>query len=217
MAVEILQERVGGVLIATISGRLDNESSADFELFAQESVASGERHLVLDLAQLGYISNAGVRALGTLAKSLTTPTTSLRVAGVQPNVRQILDAAGVSILLDLRVSRVAAMADHPAARGNDLAKHVLAILGLPPASEAPPSSPTTVKLAETAFELMAGKQQNRAVKAIAQGTQVMRRVTAADAAGAPKAVPTAPGATPAKGAAKDAALPWWKRLLGMKK
>ena len=216
MAVDILQERVGGVLIATISGRLDNESSADFELFAQESVASGERHLVLDLSQLGYISNAGVRALGTLAKSLTTPTTSLRVAGVQPNVRQILDAAGVSILLDLRVSRVAAMADHPAARGNDLAKHVLAILGLPPASEAPPSNPATVKLAETAFELMAGKQQNRAVKAIAQGTQVMRRVTAADAAAAPKAAAPAQSPSP-KGAAKDAALPWWKRLFGMKK
>jgi anti-anti-sigma factor len=214
MAVDILKERVGGVLVATISGRLDNESSADFELFAQEAVAAGERHLVLDLGNLGYISNAGVRALGTLAKSLTTPTTSLRVAGVQANVRQILDAAGVAILLDLRASRAAALADHPAARGNDLAKQVLAVLGLPPDGEHPPASPAIVKLAETAFELMAGKQQNRAVKAIAQGTQVMRRVTGNEAAAAAKAAPARPAAAAAPGAPP---LPWWKRLFGLKK
>lgn len=214
MAVEIQRERVGGVLVASISGRLDNESAADFELFAQETVAGGERHLILDFGQLGYISNAGARALATLSKSMSTPTTSLRVAGVQPNVRQILDAAGVSILLDLRDSRQAALADHPAARGDSLGKHVLAILGVQPAP-APEPDKQTIKLAELAFDLLGGQQHhNRAAKAIAQGTQVMRRVTAADAsaAGRPAAPSAAAPAAPAGGR-----LPWWKRLFGLKR
>ena len=216
MAVEIQRERIGGVLVASISGRLDNESAADFELFAQETVAGGERHLVLDVSGLGYISNAGARALATLSKSMGTPTTSLRVAGVQANVRQILDAAGVSILLDLRANREAALADHPAARGDSLGKHVLAILGVQPEAHGE-SDKQTVKLAELAFDLLSGRQHhNRAAKAIAQGTQVMRRITPADAAAAGRAAPASP--KPAVPAAPVAGkLPWWKRLFGIKR
>ena len=211
MAVDIQRERKGGVLIASISGRLDNESAADFELFAQETVAGGERHLLLDMSELGYISNAGARALATLSKSMSTPSTSLRVAGVQANVRQILDAAGVSILLDIRESRHAALADHPAAQGDSLGKHVLAILGVESAP-AEPADKQVTKLAELAFDLLSGQQHhNRAAKAIAQGTQVMRRVSPADAAGAQRAA--APATAP-KPAAK---LPWWKRLFGIKR
>ncbi|MCK7592095.1 STAS domain-containing protein [Pseudomarimonas salicorniae] len=212
MAVDIQRERVGGVSVASISGRLDNESAADFELFAQETVAGGERHLILDLSQLGYISNAGARVLATLSKSMGTPTTSLRVAGVQPNVRQILDAAGVSILLDLRASREAALADHPAAQGDSLGKHVLAILGVQP-EPVGETDKKIVKLTELAFDLLTGQQHhNRAAKAIAQGTQVMRRITPADAAAAGKAQPA-----PAQRAAAPAKkLPWWKRLFGIK-
>jgi len=211
MAVDIQLERQGGVLVASISGRLDNESAADFELFAQETVAGGERHLVLDLSELGYISNAGARALATLSKSMSTPSTSLRVAGVQANVRQILDAAGVSILLDLRDSRRAALADHPAAQGDSLGKHVLAILGVQ-AEPAEPADKRVKKLAELAFDLLSGQQHhNRAAKAIAQGTQVMRRISPADAAAAQR---PAPAATPPASAPR---LPWWKRLFGLKR
>jgi anti-anti-sigma regulatory factor len=179
-------------------------------LFAQETVAGGERHLVLDLDQLGYISNAGARALATLSKSMSTPSTSLRVAAVQNNVRQILDAAGVSILLDLRADRAAALANHPGASGDSLGKHVLAILGVVPEPAAEPDK-RTVKLAELAFDLLSGQQHhNRAAKAIAQGTQVMRRVTSADAAGAGR-VPASPSGPPVANK-----LPWWKRLFGIK-
>lgn len=207
MSVEIGRERVGGVMVATISGRLDNESSADFELFVQEAVAGGERHLVLDLSKLGYISNAGVRAIGTLSKSLSTPSTSLRVAGLQPNVRQILDAAGVAILLDMRSDRAAALADHPAARGDEIGQHVMRLLGITPhPADATPAN--AAKLAELAFDLLSGKQhQNRAARAIAQGTQVMRRIAPTDVASAAAATPTA---------APTRKLSFWQRLFGRK-
>jgi anti-anti-sigma factor len=211
MEFEIQRERLGGVLIASLVGRLDSESAADFELFTQETVAAGERHLVLDLAALGYISNAGARVLASLSKSMDTPTTSLRVAGVQPSVRQILDAAGVSLLLDLRATREAALADHPAAHGDRLGKQVLALLGVQAQAAVAPD-PQCVKLAELAFDLLGGQQhQHRAAKAIVQGTQVMRRVSAADTT-APSRVPATPRAAPRPAAR----LPWWKRWLGIK-
>lgn len=215
MAAEIQCERVGGVLVVSVRGRLDNESASDFELFAQETVAAGERHLLLDLSDLGYLSNAGARALATLAKSMNTPTTSLLVAGVQDNVRQVLDAAGVGLLLSLSDSREAALADHPAARGDVLGRQLLALLGVTPAQPSA-SDPKAARLAELAFELLAGQQhQHRAARAIAQGTQVMRRVSAEQPTAASARPKTAPAPAPA--ASGKPRLTWWKRLLGIRR
>ena len=205
MTVELQKERHSGVLVVSVEGRLDAEGSADFELFTQEAVSSGERHLILDFSKLGYISNAGLRALASLAKSLNTPSTSLRVAGVQPGVAQTLDAAGVAILIDARPSLEAALANHPAARGDDLSKHLGRLLGIndPGPIEV---SPDQAKLAELAFELLAGKQhQHRAARAMAQGTQVLQRVAVpADSAPAP----VRPKQAPAK------KVGFWQRLFG---
>lgn len=212
MAIDLQKQRRSGVLLVSVAGRLDAEGSADFELFAQEAVSSGERHLILDFSELGYISNAGLRALASLAKSLNTPSTSLRVAAVQPTVAQTLDAAGVAILLDMRPSVEAALANHPAARSDDLSKHVCRLLGI---AETPPAEvgEKEAKLAELAFDLLAGKQhQHRAARAIAQGTQVLQRVVVPPGAGA--AAPPAP-LRPVQPAAKK--LGFWQRLFGKRK
>ena len=212
MAFEIARDRVGGVLVAAVSGRLDNESAPDFELFAQESVAAGERHIVLDLSELGYISNAGVRTLASLSKSLNTASTSLRLAGVQPTVRQILDAAGVAVLLTMFPSRAAALDKYPGAGGENYAKLMMELLKIEPV-ETKPITPAEAKLAELAFDLLAGKQHApRAARAIAQGTQVMRRVSASDiGAGSAAAKPAKPA--PAPTAKKRS---FWQRLFGRK-
>jgi len=182
MAVEITTERRGGVLVITPTGRLDNESTADFELLTQESVAAGSRHLVLDLTGLSYMSNAGLRTLGSLAKSLKTPTTSLRLAGPTPAVRQVFDAAGIAMLFDIRPTVDAALADHPAGGGDGrLGAHASRLLGITAGNANVEAVPGIDKLAETAFGLLTGSggvQQPRAARAMVQGTQVMRKITA---------------------------------------
>lgn len=195
-------ERHGGVLVLAPRGRLDNESAAAFELQIQEALGAGERHLVLDLAGLDYLSNAGLRALGRLAKSLNTPSTSLRLAGLSPALRQVLESAGVAVLFDIRANRAAALADHPAAQGGKLAVEVARLLGVV-ASEPPPlpAGVDPAKLAELAMDMLgrSGKQ-TRAVRAMAQGTQVMQRVVAANAG-------------PATSSRKPG---FWQRLFGRK-
>jgi anti-anti-sigma factor len=199
MALEIERERHGGVLVLAPKGRLDNENAADFELALQEVLGAGERHLVIDLAGLGYVSNAGLRTMGRLAKSLNTPTTSLRVAGLNETLRQVFDAAGVSVLFDIRPNRAAALADHPAAQGAALAVEMCRLLGIDSAA-APPEPPAdTAKLAELAMDILSTRgRQTRAVRAMAQGTQVMQRVVAT------------PGAT----ASAPRKAGFWQRLFG---
>jgi len=219
MAVELKTQRHGAVLVIAPVGRLDNESAADFELLAQESVAAGSRHLVLDLANLSYMSNAGLRVLGSLAKSLKTPTTSLRVAGATPAVRQVFDAAGIAMLFDMRDSLTAALADHPAGgpASNLLGEHAARLLGINAGNAGVVEVPGIGKLAEAAFALLAGggaPQQPRAARAMVEGTQVMRKITAPVESATPARPPTLPAAA-GKGKAKSAEKPgFWSRLFG---
>ena len=221
MAVEIRTERKGGVLVVAPSGRLDNESAADFELMTQEAVAAGERHLVLDLSGLSYMSNAGLRVMGSLAKSLKTPTTSLRVAGTPPSVRQVFDAAGIAMLFDMRADLRAALADHPAALGggNALGEAVAGLLGVPAGNDGITTVPGADKLAEQAFGLLSGggsgaAQQPRAARAMVEGTQVMKKITAPLAASAPPP-PLPTGKPTAKaGSAAGEKVGFWARLFG---
>ncbi|MFA5684720.1 MAG: STAS domain-containing protein [Lysobacteraceae bacterium] len=212
MANDLRSERVDGILVITPGGRLDNDSAADFELLTQESVAAGNRHLVIDLSALGYVSNAGLRALGSLAKSLKTPTTSLRVAGLTADIRQVFDAAGITTLFDIRDNLAAALVDHPArTRDNTLGEHAARLLGVTAGNAGIVAVPGAERLAETAFSLLssvaAGAQQPRAARAMVEGTQVMRKINVAVPA------PAAPAAR--QPAAKKPG--FWARLFGRRK
>jgi stage II sporulation protein AA (anti-sigma F factor antagonist) len=202
VSMEVARERHGGVLVLAPVGRLDNDNAEDFELLVQEAIGAGERHLVLDLARLDYLSNAGLRALGRMAKSLGTPSTSLRLAGLSPTLQQVLASAGVAVLFDVRPDRAAALADHPAAGGGRLASEVARLLGVGPDRPQPaPAGVDVARLAELAFDMLGRSgRQTRAVRALAQGTQVMQR-----------AVP-GPGVSPAASRKPG----FWQRLFGRK-
>lgn len=198
------QERHGGVLVLAPSGRLDNDSAVDFELAAQELLNAGERHIVVDLARLNYISNAGLRVLGKLGKALRTPETSLRLCGLTVAVRQVFDTAGAAAMFDIRPDLRNAIADHPAARGaGDLVREALRLLGLPAGAAPPAPLPEAAMLAQLARELLGGSlPPPRAARALAAGTQVVARVRQEDVA-------AAGGAAPPK---KN----WLQRLFGAK-
>ena len=59
---EISQSRVGGVAILAPSGRIDSFTARTFEGEVMAAVAGGAP-LVIDFANLAYISSAGLRVL----------------------------------------------------------------------------------------------------------------------------------------------------------
>lgn len=187
MAFELTRERHGSVLVISPRGRLDNESASEFELAAQELLAAGERHLVVDLEQLNYMSNAGLRVIGKLGKALKTSATSLRLCGLTPALRQVFEAAGVAVMFDIRKDLAAALLDHPAARdAGELGKHAARLLGAP-AETLPDDEPALAqakRLAELAAELMSSAggvaAQPRAARVMAAGTQFVPKVRAED-------------------------------------
>ncbi len=163
MALEIGNETISDFRVLRLKGRLDTETSADFELAAHDLTEAGDKRFIVDLSEISYVSSAGLRVLLALAKQ--TDDTSggvLRLSGMSSTVRQVFDLSGFSKLFHIasdldaalrgdvaaatpsspsaRVSRTAAdllgaggSASKPAPRSADVGRHAGNLLGAPPA------------------------------------------------------------------------------------
>lgn len=110
---EIAQEKRGAVFLLGPVGRLDTDSAADLELALQDLLATNATHFVVDLAEINYVSSAGLRVLLMLAKSVEKKG-SLRISGLNAQVQQVFDIAGFTRLFQIHPDREAALRDHPA-------------------------------------------------------------------------------------------------------
>jgi anti-anti-sigma factor len=164
MAFAIQHEQQGAVRILALSGRLDTETSADLELALQDLQAAGAAHFLIDMADIGYVSSAGLRVLLALAKQLDGGRGSLRLCNLNAAVTQVFDVAGFSKLFLIYPTRAAALAGHVEARPDPgLARSVAELIGAPESAAA--ASPESAELARAAAQLLAsGKSQDAARK-----------------------------------------------------
>lgn len=157
MGLEIAQERRGSVHVLALSGRLDTETSTDLELAVQDLLNAGERHFVLDLSRIGYVSSAGLRVLLATAKQLDSGKGTLRLCGLNSAVKQVFDVAGFSKLFAIYATQAAALEKHPGAKADaQLARNVAQLMG---ASGTAPTAanPKTGDIARSAAELLGAK------------------------------------------------------------
>ena len=95
---EIKATAEGSKLTIAVTGRVDTVTSPEFEA----GMKFGDATLVvLDLANVPYMSSAGLRVLLTAHKTMLGKGGELQVANAQPTVREVLDLTGFSDLLNL--------------------------------------------------------------------------------------------------------------------
>lgn len=101
---EIRELRGDGATVLQLCGRLDGTTSpeVDERLLA---VAADTKVLVLDLAELVYISSAGLRVLLKAAKQAQMARQKLLLAGLQPLVKQVFDVSGFTSIFALFSTR----------------------------------------------------------------------------------------------------------------
>lgn len=117
------------VTIFHIHGEINVASYQQLEQQAREAQAAGMRDLILDLADVNYVSSAGIRAIDNLFKLLRTdaPEESseamrrglrdgtfksphLKLLNPNPRVLEALTIAGVDMLLEVYHDRQKALA-----------------------------------------------------------------------------------------------------------
>jgi len=184
------------VRILALSGRLDTETSADLELALQDLQAAGATHFLIDMADIGYVSSAGLRVLLALAKQLDGGRGSLRLCELNAAVTQVFDVAGFSKLFLIYPTRAAALAGHAEAKPDPgLARSVADLIGAPESTGA--ASPESVDLARAAAQLLSdGKGEGAARKSV-DAAKPKAPVPQPKPAASPS---PAPNAAPAEGA-----------------
>jgi anti-anti-sigma factor len=106
---KIEQRTVDHVTVLAPNGRIDTTTSAMVDGAVRGAVDGGARSLVVDFADVDYISSAGLRVFLVLAKRLKALDGHLVLCGMGPPVRQVFQLAGFLPLFSIEPSRDAAL------------------------------------------------------------------------------------------------------------
>ena len=87
----------GDVRVVAVNGSLDALTAPELADALSTQLRDGNAKLVADLSGLEYTSSAGLRVLLNSAKEARSKGGDLRFAGVQPNVKKVLDLSGFII------------------------------------------------------------------------------------------------------------------------
>ena len=90
----------GNRLTVALDGRIDTLTVPQLES-ELKPLLNGITELVLDFAQVAYISSAGLRVLLATQKSMRTAGGSLMITNAVPAVREVFDITGFSDILTL--------------------------------------------------------------------------------------------------------------------
>ena len=95
----VIKESSGSQLTLRIQGRLDTTTAPQLETELKASV-EGVTALVLDLAELAYISSAGLRVV-LMAQKIMNKQGTMVVRNVDPNVLEVFEVTGFSDILTI--------------------------------------------------------------------------------------------------------------------
>ena len=97
---EIIKSKDNDVLALVVKGRLDTNTAPELEKVALEEL-EGVKKLSLDLAELDYISSAGLRVILMLHKTMSGKGATLVVSHPKDEVMEVFDMTGFSSFLSI--------------------------------------------------------------------------------------------------------------------
>lgn len=96
---EITRDASGGFVVMRLSGRLDANWCQHVEKALTDVAKGGDHHLHVDMAEVTYISSAGIRVLLTCHKQLRAINGAFGVVRPSDAVRSILELSGLEMLI----------------------------------------------------------------------------------------------------------------------
>ena len=91
-----------GKVVYRITGRIDTQTSPEFQTQLDESFDKGEVNLVLDFENVEYLSSAGLRTILYAQKRINgIEGGSMIIVGVGPTVMEVFDMTGFTEFLTL--------------------------------------------------------------------------------------------------------------------
>ena len=96
----IQQTKQNDTIVFTLKGRLDTATSPQLHDTLIPAI-DGTCNIMLDFAELLYVSSAGLRVLLTAQKKCTANGVSMKLQGVREEIMEVFDMTGFSDILDI--------------------------------------------------------------------------------------------------------------------
>lgn len=106
---DISENSRDGALVISASGRLDSSSAGELEAVLPARVRE-HAAVILSLADVPYVSSAGLRVLLIGAKAAKVAGNRLALVGLSPAVREVFDISGFSKIFTIESDVEAALA-----------------------------------------------------------------------------------------------------------
>ena len=106
---DLTPDRNGSVLVISVNGRIDGVNAREFESSLSEMIAD-DKAVALNLAELSYISSAGLRSILITAKNLSSNSAKFALCSIPANIMEIVKVAGFDRIIDIHDNPEAAVA-----------------------------------------------------------------------------------------------------------
>jgi anti-sigma B factor antagonist len=102
---EMTKERVGDAYVVSPNGRLDGIYSTAFAKEVGELIAGENPKILIDFAEIDFVTSAGIRAVLLLMKKAKASGAAFALCGVNEQVREVLDATGLEPIIPIYPGR----------------------------------------------------------------------------------------------------------------
>ncbi|MGL1932652.1 MAG: STAS domain-containing protein [Desulfotalea sp.] len=99
MKVETIKE--GDISVISLLGRLNSTTAGSLEEQLRPYIDAPNSHLVLNLAELDYMSSAGLRIMLLLSKKYKSNEWNLAIANMQVHVLEVFEMSGFDAFVDI--------------------------------------------------------------------------------------------------------------------
>jgi anti-anti-sigma factor len=107
---EINKEQVGDAYVVSPAGRLDGIYSTAFAKEVGELIAGANPKVLIDFAEIDFVTSAGIRAVLLLMKKARASGAAFALCGVSEQVREVLDATGLESIIPIHPGRAEGLA-----------------------------------------------------------------------------------------------------------
>ena len=83
---EITEDRTVDIVTLSLSGKLDGTTAKTFEEKILSRIESGDRRFIIDVAELNYVSSAGLRVFAVAGKRLDRASGKLVLCGFKKTI-----------------------------------------------------------------------------------------------------------------------------------
>jgi len=90
------------IMVLDLSGELDAHTAPEFEAALELARAGGHSRLIVNGADLQYVSSAGLGVFMAFVEPLRAAGGDLKVAALQPRVYEVFDLLGFPLIFDVK-------------------------------------------------------------------------------------------------------------------